>query len=274
MEFRPLTTALGAEAVDLDITAPLTDVELDEVYDALVTHKVLLIHAPGLTPDQHMAFGRRMGEIEIHAFFPNLGDGYEHVSVLDSAEGNVASLWHTDETFLPAPPLGTLTWAKVMPPFGGDTLWANTEMAYDALSPNMKAYLDDLTAVHDLSRVTELRARFGGATVEQLGAAIAEGRRTAHPIVRIHPETGRRGLFVNPTYTRHIVGLPPDESDLILGFLYQHSIKEQFTFRHSWREGDLLMWDNRSTMHRVLADFDGPRVMHRVSVVGRSDDHA
>ena len=273
MEFRPLTTALGAEALDLDITAPLSDDQLDEVYDALVAHKVLLIRAPDLTPAQHMAFGRRMGEIEIHAFFPNLGEGFEHVSVLDSAEGNVASMWHTDETFLPAPPLGTLTWARVMPPFGGDTLWANTEMAYDALSPNMKAYLDGLTAVHDLSRVTELRARFGGASLEQLGAAIAEGRRTAHPIVRTHPETGRKGLFVNPTYTRHIVGLPPDESDLILGFLHHHSIKEQFTLRHSWREGDLLMWDNRSTMHRVLADFDGPRVMHRVSVVGRSGDH-
>lgn len=273
MEFRRLTTALGAEAVDLDLSAPLSDADLDEIYAALVEHKVLLVRAPDLTPEQHMAFGRRIGEIEIHAFFPNLaeqlGPEYAHVSILDSANGDVASMWHTDETFLPAPPLGTLTWAKVMPAFGGDTLFASTEAAYDALSPNMKAYLEGLSAVHDLSRVTELRARFGGASLEQLGAAIAEGRRCGHPIVRIHPETGRRGLFVNPTYTRHIVGLPPDESDLILGFLYHHMVKEQFTWRHSWQEGDLLMWDNRATMHRVLADFDGPRVMHRVSVVGR-----
>lgn len=271
MELRRLTTALGAEVLGLDVSRDLDAATLDGLYAALVEHKVLLVRAPGLTPEQHMALGRRIGEIEVHAFFPNLGAGFEHVSVLDSAEGNVASMWHTDETFLPAPPLGTLTWAKVMPAFGGDTLWANTEMAYDALSPNMKAYIADLTAIHDLSRVTELRARFGGATLEQLGASIAEGRRHAHPVVRVHPETGRKGLFVNPTYTRHIVGLPPDESDLVLGFLHQHMVKEQFTVRHSWAEGDLLLWDNRSTMHRVLNDFEGPRVMHRVSVVGRPD---
>ncbi|MBU3702457.1 MAG: taurine dioxygenase [Acidimicrobiia bacterium] len=271
MEFRRLTTALGAEVTDLDLTTTLDEATVDELYRGLVRHKVLLVRAPELTPDTHMALGRRLGEIEVHAFFPNLGPGYEQVSVLDSEEGTVASTWHTDESFLPHPPLGTLTWAKVMPPFGGDTLFASTTAAYDALSPRMKTYLEGLTAVHDLSRTTELRLRFGGTTPQAYGAALAEGRRFEHPVVRTHPETGEKGLFVDPTYTRHIVGLPPDEADAVLAFLHAHMLKEQFTWRHQWRAGDLLMWDNRSTMHRVLNDFTGRRLMYRVSVVGRAE---
>jgi len=271
MEFRRLTTALGAEVEGLELNANISTDDLDQLHTGLINHKVLLLRAPELTPDQQMALGERIGEIEIHSFFPNLGSGYEHVSVLDSAQGNTASMWHTDETFLPHPPMGTLTHAKVMPFFGGDTMFASTAAAYEALSPNMKGYLEGLSAVHDLSRTTELRNRFGGATVEQLGAAIAEGRRTTHRVVRIHPETGEKCLFVNPTYTRHILGLPPEESDMILAFLYQHMVKEQFTWRHSWQVGDLLIWDNRSTMHRVLNDFEGSRIMYRVSVVGSAE---
>jgi len=263
MEFRPLAPALGAEVIGFDPTADLLG--------GLVRHKVLLVRAPDLTPDEHMALGRRLGEIEIHAFFPNLGPGYEQVSVLDSEEGTVASTWHTDESFLPHPPMGTLTWANIVPPYGGDTLFASTTAAYEALSPRMKEYLDGLVAVHDLSRTTELRLRFGGTTPQAYGAALAEGRRHEHPVVRVHPDTGEKGLFVDPTYTRHIVGLPPDEADAVLAFLHAHMVKEQFTWRHQWRAGDLLIWDNRSTMHRVLNDFTGRRLMYRVSVVGRAE---
>ena len=263
MEFRPLSPALGAEVLDFDPDADLLD--------GLVRHKVLLLRLPDLTPDEHMALGRRLGEIEVHAFFPNLGPGYEHVSVLDSDEGTVASTWHTDESFLPHPPMGTLTWAKIVPPFGGDTLFASTTAAWEALSPRMKEYLEGLVAVHDLSRTTELRLRLGGTTPQAYGAALAEGRRYEHPVVRTHPDTGEKGLFVDPTYTRHIVGLPPAEADAVVAFLHAHMLKEQFTWRHSWRAGDLLVWDNRSTMHRVLNDFTGRRLMYRVSVVGRAE---
>lgn len=270
MEFRRLTTALGAEVLGFDPAAGGADA-MDELYAGLVRHKVLLLRAPDLTPDEQMALGRRLGEIEIHAFFPNLGPGYEQVSVLDSDEGTVASTWHTDESFLAHPPLGTLTWAKVMPEFGGDTLFASTTASYEALSPRMKEYLDGLVAVHDLSRTTELRLRHGGTTPQVYGAALAEGRRFEHPVVRTHPETGEKGLFIDPTYTRHIVGLPPAEGDAVLSFLHAHMVAEQFTWRHSWRAGDLLIWDNRCTMHRVLNDFTGRRLMYRVSVVGRPE---
>ncbi len=270
MRITRLGSALGARVDGLDVTAGLDAGTVEGLYQALVDHAVLVIPAPGLTPDQHMALGRAFGEIEVHAFFPNLGSGYEQVSVLDSAQGNTASMWHTDESFLPHPPMGTLTHAEVLPEVGGDTLFASTSAAYDALSPNMKAYLEGLVAVHDLSRTTELRFRFGGATPQQYADAIAADRRSLHPVVRTHPETGAKGLFVNPTYTRHIAGLPPDESDAVLQFLCRHSVKEPFTYRHRWADGDLLVWDNRATMHMVLNDFEGHRLMHRVSVVGHA----
>ena len=268
MEFVRLTPALGAEVRGLDLTGDLDQTAIDELVHAFVTHQILVINAPDMTPEQHMAFGRRLGEIEVHAFFPNLGGTREQVSVLDSADGTTASMWHTDETFLAEPPMATLTHAKILPSTGGDTLFASSTAAYSALSPRMKDHLEGLTAIHDLSRTTELRFRFGLADAGQYAAAIAADRRTAHPVVRTHPVTGEKSLFVNPTYTRHIVGLPPDESDMLLAYLHRHTIKEQFVYRHRWNDGDLLMWDNRSTMHLALADFEGRRLMYRVSVVG------
>jgi len=270
MDITRLGSALGARVDGLDLTAALGPAEVDALYKALLDHKVLAVPAPGLTPDQHMALGRALGEIEVHAFFPNLGGDSEQVSVLDSEQGGTASMWHTDESFLAHPPMGTLTHAEVLPPVGGDTLFCNTAAAYGALSPNMKSYLEGLTAVHDLASIALLRNRFG-APWDQLAAAVAEERWTRHPVVRTHPETGERGLFVNPSYTRFIDGLPPDEGDTILAFLYRHQVREAFTYRHRWTDGDLLIWDNRSTMHMVLNDFEGRRVMHRVSVVGTAE---
>ena len=271
MELRRLTPGFGAEVKDIDLSGDLDTDTIEAVYNALVDYKVLLLRAPELTPDHHMALGRRIGEIEVHAFFPNLGEGYEQVSVLDSEAGNTATMWHTDETFLEHPPMGTLTQAKILPDVGGDTLFADSAAAYNALSPNMKQYLEGLTAIHDLGKIAELRYRFGSGDAQNLADAVLAERRTAHPVVRTHPETGAKSLFVNPTYTRWIVGLPPDESDMLLGFLYRHTVKEQFTYRHQWAVSDLLMWDNRSTMHMVLNDFGGRRVMYRVSVVGSAE---
>ena len=271
VETTRLASALGARVDGVDLTRPLDPATVDGLTKALLDHQVLVVPARGMTPEQHETLGRALGEVEVHAFFPNLGEGREHVSVLDSAQGNTASMWHTDESFLPHPPMATLTHAMVLPQVGGDTLFASTTAAYDALSPNMKRYLEGLEAVHDLSRTTELRLRFDHAEPRQYAEAIAADRRFRHPVVRPHPDTGALGLFVNPTYTRHIVGLPPDEGDALLQFLFRHSVKEGFTYRHRWDDGDLLIWDNRSTMHVVLNDFQGHRLMHRVSVVGAAE---
>ena len=265
MELRPLTPSFGVE-----VCSP--DPDPAELRAALIEHKVLLLRAPELTPDQHMALGRSIGEIEVHAFFPNLGEGHEQVSVLDSNEGNTATMWHTDESFLPHPPMGTLTRALVMPTVGGDTLFANTEAAHEALSPAMKRYLEGLEAWHDLGKIAQLRHRFGSGSADGLAEAIRSDRRSRHRVARVHPETGATCIYVNPTYTTWIDGLPPDESDMILRHLQRHVTKEQFTYRHRWQVGDLLIWDNRATQHMVLNDFSGHRLMHRVAVLGQFED--
>jgi taurine dioxygenase len=265
MQLRRLTPRFGAEVLT-------TDPDPVELRAALIEHKVLLLHLPDLTADQHTALGRSIGEIEVHAFFPNLGEGNEHVSVLDSDEGNTASMWHTDESFLPHPPMGTLTRALILPPVGGDTLFADTAAAYEALSPSMKRYLDGLEAWHDLGRIAQLRYRFGGGDAEMLAEALRIERRTRHRVARVHPETGELCVYVNPTYTTWIEGLPPEESDMILAHLQRHITSERFTYRHRWQVGDLLIWDNRATQHMVLNDFTGHRRMERVSVVGSARD--
>ena len=267
MDVVPLTPVLGAEVTGLDWSRPLGDDELDAVHKALLDHHVLVLRGARLTPEEHVALGERLGEVEVHAFFPNLGPGQERVSVLDSEDGTQASMWHTDETFLERPPMGTLLHAQVIPPFGGDTCWTNMAAAYEALSPAMKRYLEGMTAEHGLSRIAEMRHRAGHLSQADLGKAIAEDRRCSHPVVRQHPETGVRSLFVNPTYTRWLDGVPMDESDAVLRMLLAHATHERFVYRHRWSEGDFVIWDNRCTMHIALAGFEGHRRMHRVSVL-------
>lgn len=268
MQVTRIGGALGARIEGVDFDAMLDGETLAGISKALLDHQLLVMRAPDLAPEQHLRLAAQFGEAEVHAFFPNLGDGYEQVSVLDSEQGNVASAWHTDETFLPEPPLGTLLSARTIPAYGGDTCWSSSTAAYDALSANMKRYLDGALALHDLSRTSEMAFVSGNGTAERYAAALVEGRRFEHPVVRTHPETGAKALFVNPTYTRSIVGVAPVESRAVLDFLFAHMTQERFQYRHRWQAGDLVMWDNRCTMHCVMRDFAGRRVMHRVSVLG------
>lgn len=263
-----LSPLIGARIDDVDFDKSLDDETLAGISKALLDHQVVAMYAPSLDPDRHLELAAQFGEAEVHAFFPNLGEGYERVSVLDSNDGNVASMWHTDETFLAEPPLGTLLAAQVVPDVGGDTCWTSMAAAYEALSPNMARYLEGLSAVHDLSRTSELAYNLGHGTAEAYSAAIAADRRFEHPVVRTHPDTGRKALFVNPVYTRALVGIAPDESRAILDYLYAHATHQRFQYRHRWRAGDLVMWDNRCTMHSVTRDFDGHRRMYRVSILG------
>lgn len=268
MQITRTGAALGAVIDDVDLLQPLDDTTLTGIGQALLDHQLLVLRAPGLDPDQHLRLAAQFGEAEVHAFFPNLGEGYEKVSVLDSENGDVASMWHTDESFLPEPPLGTLLSARTIPHVGGDTCWASTTAAYAALSPHMQRYLDGAMALHDLSRTKELAYNTGHGSPEAYAEAIAANRRFQHPVVRTHPETGAKALFVNPVYTRSIVGVAPAESRAILDFLFAHMTDARFQYRHRWQEGDLVIWDNRCTMHCVMRDFAGRRVMHRVSILG------
>jgi taurine dioxygenase len=183
-------------------------------------------------------------------------------------------MWHSDESFLERPPMGTLLHAQVIPPVGGDTCWVSMTAAYDALSLPMKRYLDGLTAEHGLARIAELKQRAGHAGPAEVGEAIAHDRRSTHPVVVIHPDTGARSLYVNPTYTRWLDGVPADESEAVLRLLYAHATNERFLYRHRWSTGDFVIWDNRCTLHIALADFTGRRRMHRVSVLAAASPAA
>ena len=169
MEIRPIGTALGAEINGVELSEPLDEGALTAIHKAVIEHQVVVLRNVELSPDEHIRLGERFGEVEVHAFFPNLGAGFERVSVLDSEDGTRSSMWHTDETFLERPPLGTLLHAKVIPPVGGDTCWASMTAAYDALSPSMKRYLDGVTAEHGLSRIVEMKHRAGHASAEDVG---------------------------------------------------------------------------------------------------------
>ncbi len=265
---QPLGPLLGAEVVGLDAAA-IGPGDAARLREALDQHQLLLVRAPDMTPDQHMALGRAFGPLERHAFFPHLGPGYEEVSVLDSIGGARADSWHADESFLKVPATVTLTHAQILPPLGGDTCWTSMTAAYDALSDRMKGYLEGMTAMHDCARTLEMGLQYKACTYEQYLQMMARELRCEQPVVIRHPRTGRKALFVNATYTRYLVGVAPDESDAVLQYLYRHLTQVSLMYRHRWQTGDLMIWDNLFTQHYAVFDYPGQRRrMQRVSVLG------
>jgi taurine dioxygenase len=213
---------------------------------------VLFFPDQHLTPDEHVALARRFGECEIHPFLPKLDDDHAEIIVLRGEKGGRADVFHTDVTFSPTPPLCSVLHAKVMPPVGGDTIFTNQYRVYEELSEPMRDMLDGLTAVH---------------------TALAFGhpeQHTEHPVVRVHPETGRRSLYVNRQFTSHIPQLTRGESDALLSYLYSWSEQPQFQVRYRWSEGTVAIWDNRCTQHYAINDYPAqePRRIERVTVLG------
>ncbi len=229
-----------------------------------------MLHVPELTPAQHLAIAQHFGEPEVHTFYPNLGPGYEQITLIDSKLGDRADMWHHDESFLPSPPIVTMTHAKILPPCGGDTCWISMTTAYDALSGRMKQYLDGLMAWHDMNGPMTAALRQNVVTHDRYLEVIKMGRRHLHPVVRTHPVTGRKALNISPTYTTHIDGLAPAESDAVLAYLHAHCQHVQFVYRHRWTVGDMVLWDNRSVIHNAILDYlPHQRRMQRASVFAR-----
>lgn len=268
MQITRLNGCLAARVSDIDWASGLTDEEMNTIGATLDDYGVLCIEAAQMSPDQHVALGKHFGELEHHEFFDNQGAGSEHITVLDSTRGDRANMWHVDEQFLQHPPIITMTHAIELPPYGGDTAFISLGAAFDGLSPRMKAYVDGLTALHDLGKIAELRWQHGNADGALLAAEVSKGKYASHPVVLTHPHTGRKGIYVSPTYTRWIEGLPPVEAKAILDFLYVHLQKPEFAYRHRWQTGDMMVWDNRSVMHYAALDFADRRLMHRISVIG------
>jgi taurine dioxygenase len=268
MEIVKLNGALAARVTGIDWEAGLDDADFDGIEVALAEHGVLAVVAAGMRPEQHVQLAAHFGELEHHEFFENQGLGFEHITVLDSARGDRSNMWHIDEQFLEKPPVITMTHAIQLPASGGDTSFVSLHAAYDALSPRMQQYLDGLTAVHDLSRIAEMVWQGGHGGPEQLAHSLLQGKQASHPMVLVHPVNGRKALYVSPTYTRFIEGLPMAESKAILDYLSLHVQRPELAYRHRWAPGDLLVWDNRSVMHHAADDYTDRRVMHRISVMG------
>ena len=274
-DVEPLTGSIGAILHGVDLAAGPDDATIAATRAALLRWRVVFLRDQDITPTQQVAFGRRFGELTpAHPLQGGLDEEHPEVLVLDSRDyrlgigdrGEATSYnnrWHTDVTFSARPPMASILSAKEIPERGGDTLWADLVAAYASLSPGFRQLVDPLVAVHDAARTFDrLRAEGGG------GERVATMAPVCHPVVRVHPETGERGLFVNPVFTSHVEGLSRLESERLLGLLYDHSTSPEHVVRWRWRAGDLAMWDNRSTSHYAAADYTGARVMHRITVAG------
>lgn len=250
LEVRPLSGSLGAEVRGIRLAAAGA-AEAATVADLLAEHLVLFFPDQHLTPDAHIAFGRLFGRLEGH---PNLATDPERPEFFElratDGAGGIADEWHSDLTFQDEPSIYSILHMRKCPAVGGDTMWANMYRAYDALSQPMKDLCEGLSAIHN-------------AAPHHRPEKMAP-----HPVVRRHPVTGRKSLFVNEHFTRRIVELSREESDLLLGHLTRFATQARFAVRYRWRAGTIAMWDNRCTQHHVLDDFEGERVIQRVTVVG------
>jgi taurine dioxygenase len=266
----PIAGALGAE-VDGVHLPQLNDAACAEVRAAFLEHQVLFFRDQEITRDQQKAFARRFGVLHIHPFEQPLKDeGYPEFVVFQSDEKHpyVAQAWHSDLTFLDEPPLGSVLRCVVAPPVGGDTMWTSMYAAYEALSDQMQRILSDLVAIHDTTRVFSLLA-YRNQNVDDKDRQALLSMSAEHPVVRTHPETRRKGLFVNSHFTASIKGMKPAESTALLGFLYRHIELPDFTCRFRWRTNSVAMWDNRCTQHRAVADNRAAeRRLERVTING------
>ena len=246
-----------------------SDAHYRRVRDLLVQHEVLFFRDQEKTPAVFAAFAKAFGDVLGHPAYATVNDAPD-VQILESTAENPSKIevWHSDMTFMQCPPSFTLLQGQIIPEVGGDTLWASATAAYEALSPEMRTFLTPLKAVNDFRQgFRESLAEPGGA--ERLAPAIAENPPVEHPLVRTHPESGRKAIYANALFTTQIVGLPSKESDALLAFLYQHVVAVEHTVRLSWQPGTVAIWDNRSTQHKPVNDFfPQHRLMHRVTLTG------
>ncbi len=264
----PLSPALGAEIEGADLTGPLGDDVIAEIRRALLQYRVVFFRDQDITPDQHLAFARRFGDLVDYPMVPGLDDHPEIVPVvkLEHETHNFGGIWHSDTTYLTEPPLGAILVARELPPQGGDTLFANMVMAYDALSDGMKGMLSGLTAVNSSAKADVAKSREDRQTDMD---TVPEPLVAEHPVIRTHPETGEKVLYVNIGHTIALKGLAGEESQSLLDHLFAHQRKDEFACRFRWRPGSIAFWDNRSTQHYPLNDYPGfKRVMHRVTLAG------
>jgi len=268
IEVRPIAGALGAELHGVDISRELENDVVGEVRQALLDHLVIFLRDQKATPHQQLAFAKRFGEPIEYPQLKGLPESpmITPVVKLEHERNNFGGIWHSDTTYLAQPPMGSMLLAREVPAYGGDTMFANQYLAYEALSDGLKATLGGLVGVSssikaDVTKTREDRMKAAGAEHKVLTAE--------HPIVRTHPETGRKALYTSRAHTAHIRGWTENESLPLLEFLWEHQTRPEFTCRFRWEVGSLAFWDNRCAMHNPINDYHGyRRVMHRITLAG------
>ncbi len=271
---KPIAGALGAEVAGVDLSRPLSDSVIGEIRTALLENLVVFFHDQHLTPEQHLAFGHRFGALQIHDFVEAMPEYPEILEVRKEPEEkrNFGGGWHTDVSYLERPSLGSVLYALDVPDHGGDTMFANQYLAYEALSDGMKRMLDGMTAIHSARRPygpNAERAHDYGPSSMRFNFSETAQAEIEHPVVRTHVETGKKALYVNRTFTLRFKDMTEAESAPLLDFLCQHAVRPEFTCRFRWRPNSIAFWDNRCVQHNAINDYHGQRrSMHRVTIEG------
>ncbi|MDA1309520.1 MAG: TauD/TfdA family dioxygenase [Proteobacteria bacterium] len=264
IEILPLAGTLGADIHGVDV-ATIDDATFEAVHQALLDHGVIVLRDQDITPAQQIAFAKRWNDLHTHPYLAGLPEHPEIIEIIKEPdeEGGFGAHWHTDQIFTPAPAMATMLYAKEVPAVGGDTMFASMPTAYEALSDGMKAMLRH---VHTFSQYNKTAKRSG----KMSGKVTKPSKPAVHPIIRVHPETRRPGLYINEMENlRHLDGMTVEESTPIINYLIRHATKPEFTCRVRWEVGSLAVWDNRQLMHMALNDYPGRRrVMHRITIKG------
>ena len=277
MKVTPLAPSMGAAITDIDLAVHfdstanrIDDTLMADIRAAWLEHQLIVIRRQSITPEQQLCFAESLGAPDIYPFLQGL-DGFPMITEVLKKETetvNFGGVWHSDTTYQSCPPMATVLYAKELPPIGGDTLFANQYAAYDQLSDGLKHMLESLRGVNIAGKKQVSATR--SERVKEAGSGIsAEQMSGIHPVVRTHPETGRKSLFVNPAHTISFDGWSEAESAGLLAFLFAHQIAPEFQCRLSWQAGDIAIWDNRCTLHYPLNDYHGyRRLLHRITLKG------
>jgi taurine dioxygenase len=271
LEVTPVTRSFGAIVSGMDLSKDLAESAVARLSELLVERKVLFFRNQPITPQAQRDFAARFGTLHVHPIYPVLPELPE-ILLIDNHEAFLPDNdnWHTDVTFSKTPPLAGILAAKRIPSVGGDTLWSDSTAAYEALSEPLRRFLDGLTAQHSIAKsFPPERWQSDPAFKERYERAVAKHPPVEHPVIRTHPVSRRKGLFVNDGFTTHINGIRPRESEALLKFLFAHAGQPEFTLRWRWTVGDIAFWDNRNTQHYAVADYlPERRTMHRATVNG------